>query len=296
MQPKVKPFRQRPTCCPEAGSMSICGYFRRRSDGKVIKRWRCGGCKKTRSNATGAYAFAQKKRHINNSLSLLLNSGVSQRRSAHLLGIDKKTVSRKFLFLAQMAKLEHEKFLQKYKKQPIKNIQFDEMESFEHTKLKPLSIALAVNADNRHILSARVCVMPAKGHLAKISVKKYGRRPEHRGKNMKDMLKELSPYVAPSAIYLSDQNPRYPKWLKTVHPNCKHRTVKGRRGCIVGQGELKKIGFDPLFSLNHTCAMIRDNINRMRRKTWATTKKLERLQDHLMLYIVFHNRMLINSD
>jgi len=36
-----------------------------------------------------------------------------------------------------------------------------------------------------------------------------------------------------------------------------HRTVKGRRGSIAGQGELKKIGFDPLFSLNHTCAMLR---------------------------------------
>jgi hypothetical protein len=36
-----------------------------------------------------------------------------------------------------------------------------------------------------------------------------------------------------------------------------------------GNGELKKIGFDPLFSFNHTAAMLRDSVSRLVRQTSA---------------------------
>jgi hypothetical protein len=71
-----------------------------------------------------------------------------------------------------------------------------------------------------------------------------------------------------------------------------HVTVEGQRGCIRGQGELKKVKFDPLFSLNHTMAMLRANVSRLIRQTWCTTKKAERLSDHLALYAYFHNTVL----
>jgi hypothetical protein len=60
----------------------------------------------------------------------------------------------------------------------------------------------------------------------------------------------------------------------------------------VGQGELKSGGFDPLFSFNHTAAMLRANINRLVRKTWCTTKRIDRLEAHIALYVQFHNREL----
>ena len=62
---------------------------------------------------------------------------------------------------------------------------------------------------------------------------------------------------------------------------------------MTGQGELKKLRFDPLFALNHTCAMLRANINRLFRRTWCTTKKKERLEQHLAVYMDFHNRILL---
>lgn len=71
-----------------------------------------------------------------------------------------------------------------------------------------------------------------------------------------------------------------------------HKRVKGRRGCVVGQGELKRGGRDPLFALNHTAAMLRANVNRLFRRTWCTTKRMDRLKAHLMIYIDFHNTVL----
>ena len=55
---------------------------------------------------------------------------------------------------------------------------------------------------------------------------------------------------------------------------------------------LPQTQFDPIFSLNHTCAMLRANICRLIRKTWCTTKKRERLVDHIAIYTYLHNRSL----
>ena len=73
-------------------------------------------------------------------------------------------------------------------------------------------------------------------------------------------------------------------------PGRDYRQYPGGRGAIAGQGELKKKKHDPLFILNHTCAMLRGCINRLIRRTWCTTKRPRRLQMHLDLYVDFHNR------
>jgi hypothetical protein len=109
------------------------------------------------------------------------------------------------------------------------------------------------------------------------------------------VLLDLATVAAPGLTILSDKCPQYPSLVKQVFPKATHRTVKGRRGCVAGQGELKKIGFDPLFSLNHTAACFRANINRMFRKTWSISKREDRLGDHLELYVWFHNHYLIKN-
>ena len=223
---------------------------------------------------------------------MLLGSGVSQRRAAFILNIHPITVARKLRFLAGQAKMRQAEYLRRFVAAPLLNVQFDEMETFEHTKLKPLSIALAVSEGSRKILDIQVSSMPAKGYLASLSRKKYGRRADNRASAMKTIFQNIRPYLKPEATLLSDKNPKYPGWLNSQNSNWQHLTTKGRRSSIVGQGELKKIGFDPLFSLNHTCAMIRANINRLVRRTWCTTKKIECLADHLALYMDFHNREL----
>src|SRR5690606_41506909 len=83
--------------------------------------------------------------------------------------------------------------------------------------------------------------------------------------------------------------PRYPLTVKQHRPRASHERYKGRRWRSVGQGELKPGGHDPLFFLNHTCAMVRDNLKRLTRRTWCSTKRLDRLHDILNLYICFHN-------
>jgi hypothetical protein len=68
-------------------------------------------------------------------------------------------------------------------------------------------------------------------------------------------------------------------------PAREHETFLSERGSIVGQGELKKVEWDPLFGINHTCAMLRANVNRLIRKTWCTTKKPDMLKRYLPILV-----------
>jgi hypothetical protein len=243
--------------------------------------------------ATDHACFNQNKRQLNDRIRKLLCSSVSQRRIAKLLGISRTTVARKLKFLGQQSRIKLVR--QSFDYPATQVIEFDDLETFEHTKCKPLSVTLAVESKTRRILGFEVSQMPAKGHLAAIARKKYGLRPDHRAIGREKLFSMISPFTFPFATIKSDQNPHYPPDVKKHFPLATHDAFLGQRGAITGQGELKKIKFDPLFSLNHTCAMFRANINRLARKTWCTTKNPQRLSDHIAIYADYHNNELLRS-
>jgi hypothetical protein len=225
----------------------------------------------------------------------LLVSGVSQRRIARLLGISRNTVVQKFLFLATQAQQDHEAFQKGLERRKLSRIFFDEMESVERSKCLPVSIPIAVDPSTRKIIAFQVCSMPAKGPLAKLSRKKYGPRADDRPQAASALWTELKSILISKPEISTDQKPAYPFWIKPFFPEAIHKTYKGRRGCVVGQGELKRGGYDPLFALNHTAAMLRANINRLFRRTWCVTKKKKRLEAHIYLYTKFHNQVLTEA-
>jgi len=282
---------------PVSGRVSKKGFFYRQSDQRYIQRFKCRVCKIQFSKATLDHDYLQHRREINDRLFLFLASGVTQRRAAILLKTDRMTIRRKLRILGARSKADHQEWLEeRFQGTPIKHIQFDDLETSEHSKCKPLSVTIAVRNKSREILDFQVKRMPAKGLLSKIARKKYGPRKDERPEGWDQLFKNLKPVLHPEALCESDENPHYPKYLRRHFPNAKHVRYKGARGAIVGQGELKKQRFDPLFSLNHTCAMLRANINRLFRKTWSTTKKVEGLIDHLWIYVRYHNTVLVNSD
>ena len=121
---------------PGIGRIVRNGYYRRSSDSKRVSRFLCLTCERTFSSSRLTPCFGQKKRRLNDPIRKLYCSGVSKRRIARLLRINRKTVPRKLLFLGEQA--NH------YLKQTIADlqasgtkldaIQFDELESFEHSK------------------------------------------------------------------------------------------------------------------------------------------------------------------
>ncbi len=269
------------------------GTFFRSSDSKTIQRWICKSCRRRFSAATFQAAYLQNKRRVNPQVAQLLSSGVSQRRIALILKIARVTVARKLAFLAKWAQIRHDEWIETIPK--AKEVQFDDLITIEHTKCKPLAVSLAVEKGTRRILGFEVSSIPASGPLSDISRKKYGPRPNTRPAGLKRLFEKIGKGVAPSVTFRSDGDPLYPSVVRRYFPGAAHHRHRGGRGCISGQGELKKLRYDPLYSLNHTCAMLRANINRLFRRTWCTTKKAERLRQHIAVYAEFHNTRLIKA-
>ena len=161
--------RKRQACCSMDNAMKN-GVFRRVSDGRYCQRYRCKTCGKSFSQATYDPAYYQKKRQCNYPLMMFLSSAVSMRRTAIMLNIDRKTVARKLIYMAQQCRQNLQK--QQHHLSEIKAIQFDELQTIEHTKCKPLSVAMVVSEKSRKIIGFDVAIMPATGHLAAISRKK----------------------------------------------------------------------------------------------------------------------------
>jgi IS1 family transposase len=203
--------------------------------------------------------------------------------------LNRKTVFRKFRFLATQARLD---LLEKLNNHPpSESILFDEMLTWEHTKCKPIAIPIAITHDRR-VLDFDVASMAANGPLAAISRKKYGKRLDETSAKRRAVLERVKKHCTPYVEIKTDRHRCYPREIKEILPHAVHKAYKGKRGCVTGQGELKKAGHDPLFMFNHTAAMFRANINRLFRKTWCTTKKMERLADHIAIYVQFHNDMI----
>lgn len=270
------------------------GRFKRSEDAKFVQRYRCKNCGQRFSNATFSDSYRQKKRRINLPLLKLLSSGVSMRRSALLLRVDKKTIERKLPYLAKKCRRKNRSYLQKLKGK-IHNIQVDDLITKENSKLKPLSVTVAVDEDRRTILALEVSQIPSFGTLAKISVNKYGHRKDEHERGLTRVFETISGIVNPEVIVKSDQHQRYPAFVIAYLPKARHLTFKSERATVVGQGELKKLDYDPLFIVNHTCAILRANINRLIRKTWCTTKDPLRLKDHLDVFMYFYNQVILKK-
>lgn len=275
--------------CPRCQSTEKCqkaGTYIRKADQKSIQRFLCPVCKTRFSSQTNRIDYRYRKRHLDQVIFRALCKGTSQRALAFLLGVKPATIARRITRFGPICAKNLEHMRQTCQ---IKDVMIDEMESFEHTKCKPLTMPIAVEKETRRILALDCGQIAAKGHLAKIARKKYGFRKCERDAVLTNVFSQLRACTAPDARFYSDQSKHYPKHIKRYFPQATTYRYKGRRGCVVGQGELKAGGFDPLFSLNHTYAMFRDNLKRLSRRTWCTTKVPAILKDLMHMYAWFHN-------
>lgn len=287
--------------CPGcgAGSQQIVrnGWFKRHCDSRKVGRFHCKLCASGFSQSTGSVRYRQKRRRINALIQPLMCSGLSQRRLAKLLGVSRTTLARRIQFLAEQARERHWQRLAERVARcgRFQRLQFDDLHTFEHTKCKPTAVCVMVDARDRFILGHSVAQLPASGPLAAISREKYGDRTDESVQARHQLFKRLTPHIDPAATIATDEHARYPALIRAHRPDAIHVQYKSIRGCVTGQGELKKAQFDPLFSVNHTLAMLRANINRLVRRTWCTTKLNARLDDHIALYVEYHNRVLLKE-
>ena len=263
------------------------GFYTRPTDKKRLQRFNCKTCRRRFSEQYWTIDYRYRRRKINQGMFRALAKGNSQRTCALLFDVNRKTIARRVLRYGRICESNMEVY--RNSRDKACEVYFDELETFEHTKLKPLTVPVAVEKATRKVLALSIGTIAAKGHLAALSRKKYGKRSCERSKVLDELMQKLTQVCPLNTVFTTDKSQHYPPKIKQFFPQATHKTTKGRRGCVVGQGELKRGGFDPLFSLNHTLAMFRDNLKTLSRRTWCTTKKAGHLRHLLMIYGWFHN-------
>ena len=279
--------------CP-AGSASVVrnGHYFRRDDSRKIQCFKCKACGRYFSRATFSECYRQKKRRINEPLRDLLCKRMALRDAARHFKVSRTTIDRRLVFLARQARRRNTAFLEQYQRLngSIDKLQFDDLITAEHTKCKPVSVTVVVQEKSRIIIDYSVAQIPAFGHLAAISRKKYGKRADHSRQQRHLLFKNLKTIVGQNVTFRTDEHKDYPIVLKRHFPAAIHLTHKSQRSRTNGQGEMKKTGRDPLFSINQTFGMLRDKMSRLTRQSWNLSKKIPRLDAHMAIYVESHNR------
>ena len=152
----------------------------------------------------------------------------------------------------------------------------EEMETFEHTRRKPYSIAIGIRPKTREIVFARVVSM----YIKALNVPKEAKIAWNRGKD-------------------GERTRLWENTLESVKPVLKEGSKVASDGCGVLQNVVTKVlpkskhiahyNYDKMWRINQVCAKLRHHISRLRRRTWATTKDWRQLQKHLDLFIAYQN-------
>ena len=263
--------------CPNCLSENTIkkGHLKNNKNSHPIKRYQCKECSKTFTNNTSKDTFLQKRPDLNHKILVLYCEGNTLRGIARILKTTYKTVVRKFKFMAHKAREMHLKQIDN-KEIVTTYVQFDEMETFETKKTRPLGIELAIRAKTCEILSARVCRIPMKAHSVSPRIKNEYKKVTNRKEGMTDMFLEVSKCLDADRSTL-------------VCDGLKENVTIASDICDESLIQSYSDDYGKLWKINHTCAKLRHHLSRLTRKTWATIKRMERLQMHLDLFIAHQN-------
>ncbi len=277
--------------CNVIGTLYRKGYYIRPSDNKKIPRLMCRHCGKRTSIQWWSPEYRLKKREIKDEVYNLICRGMSQRATAEHLQVRRPAIACRVKLFGRCSEANLEYY--RSQRAPATVICLDEMETFEHTKCKPLTVPIYIEDKSRKILGIALGKIPPRNpKLAQKSRTLYGKRTCERKIILDSLTSSIKNCATNNCTIKTDKSPHYEKPIKKHIPNANHKKYAGRKPSETGLGELKKGAFDPLFSLNHTLAMFRDNLKTLSRKTWCTAKKQSRLLCLLNMYAWFHNKRL----
>lgn len=259
------------------------GYFKTKWNAQPNPRYECLKCGMEFSSHSDRANKGQKRPDLNAEIFKWVCSGVTLNRIAKNLGVHKLTVRRKVAWLAQQAAKAHERAI-KSGQLNTSYVQMDEMETFEHTRMKPLSIALAVRVKTGEIIDAEVSTIKAKGKLARVAERKYDWRADTSVDACKSVIQTVKRVAKPGLTVACDEKTNYPKLIKGIITDARVDAYKSQKR---KRWEPKK--HDPLFTINHLCARLRADLAPLARKSWVTTKSPSHLQDLLLIYIAWTN-------
>lgn len=268
------------------------GKFKR--GGKSVQRYQCKNCGETFSTSTLNPRSNFHNPEILKEVFLRYTSGYSVSRLTEELEQDKRTILKAIEFLGEKCRAYHQELLDSGFLSSDK-IYFDEMETYIHSKIYPVSLGLAVDVQYKRIIAVGVADIKLKGALKKKVMEDGGGilppqvadRENHSVPMLNNLMLEIKKSIRPKGSLYSDKKKTY-KFLilRHINPNAgiSYKPEKSRTK-IKESSYPKELG-----RFSSVCAYLRTHISRMGRRSLITSKKSEMLLHHLYMIVARYNQ------
>jgi hypothetical protein len=261
-----------------------------------VPRFQCKTCRRGFSRQTFRHDYRDRRPRDNVRLFLLLVSGVGLRQAGRLLDMDVRAVQQKFCKMARTLGWLHGNLCPALPAD--RTWLLDEEETYECASIRPLTMPVLIERQTWFVVATAVGSIrrlapagTARRRRQDREERQNGPRPDQSSECVRAVLDDLARKVPHGNLTLhTDQKASYATLARDVFgERLAHVTTAGTR---------IRDTHNPLFPINTTLAMTRDNCGRLRRRSWLVTKKAERLQDHLSLFVGYRNyvRRRFNGD
>lgn len=270
----------------EARRISLWGSYRAQCRDEPQQRYRCGVCGKTFSRQTFRHDYNDNRPECNAPLFELLTSGVGLRQAARVLKLGLTSTQKKMRKLARTCGLLHENL------SPAmpggRTYVFDEEESYEQASIRPLTVPMLIEREHWFIVATGVGSIrrlapagTARRRKQEREERVRGKRPDESRAVVHRVFEALRRRARGKLELLTDQKSSYATLARKVFgADVHHATTSGKA---------PRTTRNPLFPINVTIAMSRDNCGRLRRKSWLVSKLAKWLSGQLAIFTVFRN-------
>ena len=273
VQPKAAFFRRRGLYYPKC-----------RAEG--VPRFRCRSCRRTFSRQTFRYDYRDRRPQDNVPLFWMLVSGTGLRQAGRVLKLDIRAVQQKQRKMAAMFAQLHGNLFQGL---PAgRTFLLDEEETYEGASIRPLTMPVLIDKETWFVVATavgsirRLAPLGTTRRVRQDRAERHRPRPDQSRQCVQQVLKVLAGKVVTGTVLLhTDQKASYSTVAKSVFGE---RLVH-----VTTAGSLVRHTHNPLFAINTTLAMSRDNCGRLRRRSWLVTKRAEYLQAHLHIFTAYRN-------
>ena len=266
------------------------GSYRALCRSRPVPRFRCRSCGRGFSRQTFRADYRDHRPHLNAPLFLSVASGVGLRQTARNLGLSFRCTELKFRKIAR-----HLRRLNLTLRGPLppgSELQLDEFETYEGRRnTRPLSLPMLIERGTRYVIWTEAAPIRPRGRMTaarRAAIRedevRWGPRKDVSHRSVKRTLQRgVAMTRGLRQVVLSCDE-------KSTYPGLARRLFGRRRLELVRtKSKLVRTTFNPLFAINHTEAMARDLLGRLRRESWLVTKKRRYLDLALQLWMAYRN-------
>ena len=289
-EPPRCPYRRCPEHhAPRPRFFTRHGSYTARCRPRPVPRFRCRSCRRTFSRQTFRMDYRDHRPALNAPLFQLLASGLGLRQSSRVLGLTRRCTELKARKIGRHLRRLNLSLQERLP--PGSILQFDELETYEGRRnTRPLSVPVLIERDSRMILWAESAPIRPRGKMTE--ARRRAIAAEDAVSPRKDLSRRGIERTLRRGAKLVEHLQAVPLQTdeKTIYPLLANDAFGvSRLVHTTTNSKLARMTWNPLFPINHTEAMARDLVGRLRRESWLVSKKRRYLDIALHVFIAYRN-------